>query len=57
VDLVMTRQPVTIQKEALAVEALNLFDQRPIDDLIVVDENERPVGLIDSQDLPKMKWL
>jgi len=55
--LVMTRQPVTIQKEALAVEALNLFDQRPIDDLIVVDENERPVGLIDSQDLPKMKWL
>ena len=57
VNLVMTRQPVTIQKEALAMEALNLFDQRPIDDLIVVDENERPVGLIDSQDLPKMKWL
>ena len=43
--------------EALGVEALRLFDQYKIDDIIVVDEAGRPVGLVDVQDLPKMKFL
>ena len=49
--------PITVDHDALAVEALTLFDSQPIDDLIVVDEAQRPVGLIDSQDLPKLKWM
>ncbi len=54
---VATRHPVTIRHTALAVEALKVFQQRQIDDLIVVDENRRPVGIVDSQDLPKFKIM
>lgn len=54
---VMTRNPIRIEKSALAAEALRLFDQKPIDDLIVVNAKEEPVGLVDSQDLPKMKLM
>jgi arabinose-5-phosphate isomerase len=54
---VMTRHPVRIREDALAVEALKIFDQRNIDDLIVVNARQEPVGLIDSQDLPKLKIM
>ena len=54
---VMTRHPVCIHDDALAVEALKIFDQRDIDDLIVVNARHEPVGLIDSQDLPKLKIM
>ena len=54
---VMTPRPITIRSEALAVEALRIFQQRQIDDLIVVDESNHPVGIVDSQDLPKFKIL
>jgi len=52
---VMTRHPICICHEALAVEALKIFDERNIDDLIVVNAKRQPVGLVDSQDLPKLK--
>jgi len=54
---VMTRHPVCIRDEALAVEALKIFNQRNIDDLIVVNSRREPVGLIDLQDLPKLKLM
>jgi arabinose-5-phosphate isomerase len=54
---VMTRNPVCIRDEALAVEALKIFNQRNIDDLIVVNARREPVGLIDLQDLPKLKLM
>ncbi len=53
----MTRQPKVLPADALAVEALRLFDRYKIDDLIVVDVDGRPVGLVDVQDLPKMKLI
>jgi arabinose-5-phosphate isomerase len=53
----MTRTPKTVGADALGVEALRLFDRHKIDDIIVVDEAGRPVGLVDVQDLPKMKFL
>ena len=46
-----------IRETALAAEALKVFDQRNIDDLIVVNARREPVGLIDSQDLPKLKIM
>ena len=52
---VMTPKPICIREEALAVEALKIFNERNIDDLIVVNAKNEPVGLIDSQDLPKLK--
>jgi len=52
---VMTRNPTAIREDALAVEALKIFNERNIDDLIVVNAKRQPVGLVDSQDLPKWK--
>jgi arabinose-5-phosphate isomerase len=52
---VMTRHPIAIRDTALAAEALKIFKERNIDDLIVVNARREPVGLIDSQDLPKLK--
>jgi arabinose-5-phosphate isomerase len=54
---VMTAKPVCVQEEALAVEALRIFNERSIDDLIVVNARKEPVGLVDSQDLPKLKLM
>lgn len=51
----MTRTPKTVPEEALAADALRLFEAHRIDDLIVVDPRGRPVGLVDGQDLPKFK--
>jgi arabinose-5-phosphate isomerase len=53
----MVRHPITIQATKLAVEILNALDQHQIDDLIVVNEKNEPVGIIDSQDLTKLKLL
>jgi arabinose-5-phosphate isomerase len=55
VSAFMTRSPKVIRDDALAVDALRLFELHKIDDLIVVDSSGRPVGLIDGQDLPKFK--
>ena len=52
---VMTAKPTTIRDTALAVEALKIFHARKIDDLIVINAKREPVGLVDSQDLPKLK--
>jgi arabinose-5-phosphate isomerase len=54
---VMTRNPICIRDQALAVEALKIFNQRNIDDLIVVNARHEPVGVIDLQDLPKFKVM
>ena len=54
---VMTRDPVSIRDSALAAEAVKLFDERNIDDLIVVNAKHEPVGVVDSQDLPKLKIM
>jgi arabinose-5-phosphate isomerase len=51
----MTRAPKTIRDDALGVDALRLFEAHKIDDLIVVNAHGKPVGLIDGQDLPKLK--
>lgn len=54
---VMTPNPVALRVGALAVEALKIFNERNIDDLIVVNARNEPVGLVDSQDLPKLKIM
>jgi arabinose-5-phosphate isomerase len=54
---VMTRRPICIRADALAVEALKVFNERNIDDLIVVNARREPVGLVDSQDLPRLKMM
>jgi arabinose-5-phosphate isomerase len=41
----------------LAAEALKIFNERNIDDLIVVNAKHEPIGMVDSQDLPKLKLM
>ena len=53
VATVMTRKPTTIRREKLAVEAFNILKDRNIDELPVIDKNNKSVGLLDIQDLLK----
>ena len=53
----MTRGGKTVPAEALAVEALKIFQQFKISDLFALDAKGRPTGYIDVQDLPKLKIL
>jgi arabinose-5-phosphate isomerase len=54
---VMTPKPICIREDALAVEALKIFNERNIDDLIAVNARREPVGLVDLQDLPRLKLV
>ena len=54
---VMTVNPITIGPSELAVQALTIFEEHRIDDLIVVDSQGKVVGAVDIQDLPKFKIL
>ena len=57
VSAYMTRNPLSIRDDAYAADLLKVFEQRRIDDLPVVDAAGKVVGLVDIQDLPKMKVL
>jgi arabinose-5-phosphate isomerase len=57
IDTVMTRQPITLRADQLAVDILRIYEAKNIDDLMVVDEVGRVVGAVDIQDLPKLKIL
>jgi len=54
---VMTRSPKRISENALASEAMALMRPFRIDELPVVDDQDRPVGLIDVQDLVVLRML
>jgi len=53
----MTRNPRSVSADVLAVEALKIFQQFKISDLVALDAQKKPVGYIDVQDLPKLKIL
>ena len=57
VDDIMTHSPVTINPDKLAADALHLFEQKNIDDILVVDCEKHVVGAVDIQDLPKFKIM
>lgn len=50
---VMTANPIVIGEEKLAAEALGILRSKNIDEVPVVDDQKRPVGLLDVQDLIK----
>lgn len=57
VEDVMTSNPVTVRESALAVDVLRIFEEKNIDDILVVDGKGRAVGSVDIQDLPKLKIM
>jgi arabinose-5-phosphate isomerase len=48
---IMTRNPMTIAGGTLAVEVLNIFEQRKITSIIVVDQDRRIEGVVHLHDL------
>jgi arabinose-5-phosphate isomerase len=55
VAALMTRHPITVRADALAVEVLKTIGVNRIDDIVVLDASGKPVGLIDTQDLARLK--
>ena len=53
----MTRQPLFVRDTAYAVDLLRIFERKRVDDLPVCDDAGKVVGLVDIQDLPKLKVL
>jgi len=51
VSQVMTRNPKTIRKDILAAQALTIMENYKITQLIVIDENQHPIGMIHMHDL------
>jgi arabinose-5-phosphate isomerase len=54
---VMTKNPKKISADALASEVMAIMKQFRIDEVPVVDSDNRPLGLIDVQDLVVLKMF
>ena len=50
---VMTRSPISVKAGMLAAEAMRILEGKNIDEVPVIDDKGRPVGLLDVQDLLK----
>ncbi|MBL7071157.1 MAG: KpsF/GutQ family sugar-phosphate isomerase [Candidatus Omnitrophica bacterium] len=50
---VMTKDPVAVRSDMMAVDALQVLQTKKIDEVPVVDKKKKPVGLLDIQDLLK----
>ncbi|WP_211185213.1 KpsF/GutQ family sugar-phosphate isomerase [Thalassotalea algicola] len=50
---VMTKSPCVAHPNMLAAEALNVMEDKKINGLIVVDENNKPIGAMNMHDLLK----
>jgi len=57
ISSVMTKNPSTIAADSLAAEVLALVEKKHVDDVPVVDDANRVIGVIDIQDLPGMKLM
>lgn len=53
----MTRNPICVAADHLAAEVLHILQQHAIDELVVVDDVNRPIGIVDSQDLARFRLL
>ncbi len=54
---VMTRRPVTIPPQTLAVEALHILEQRKITSIVVVDGAMRVLGVVHLHDLWRTEMI
>lgn len=57
VDELMTENPIHVASDRLVGEVLRMLEESRIDDLVVVDAENRPVGMIDTQDLTKVRVM
>ena len=57
ISKVMTASPAFVYSDDYAADLLKIFARKRIDDLPVCDRRGKVVGIVDLQDLPKMKVL
>jgi arabinose-5-phosphate isomerase len=57
VSTVMTSPAMFVRDDVYAAELLKIFEKKRIDDLPVCDAEGKVVGVVDIQDLPKMKIM
>lgn len=53
----MSRNPISLTEDSLAVEAVKQVGEKRIDDIVVINGEGKPVGLIDAQDLARLKLV
>lgn len=53
----MTKNPISVTENKLAGEVLHMLEEARIDDLVVIDDAGKPVGMIDTQDLTRMQII
>jgi arabinose-5-phosphate isomerase len=54
IDTLMTRRPVCVYPDTMAIEAAKIISAKKVDNLPVVDRKTRkPVGILDEKDLLK----
>lgn len=53
----MTKEPITVQASSLAAEAIKKIGKHKIDDIVVLDDTGKPVGLVDTQDFARLKLI
>lgn len=53
----MTRKPITVFADSLAVEAVKSIGLNRIDDIVVLDNDGKPIGLVDTQDFARLKII
>ncbi len=53
----MTPRPVSIQEDKLATEVLATLQNSRVDDIVVVDAQGKPVGMVDTQDLTRLRLV
>jgi arabinose-5-phosphate isomerase len=57
IAMVMTRHPRTVKPDQLAVEAVQIMEDHRISQLVVVDNDNRPVGALNTHDLFSAKVI
>ena len=55
VGSVMTENPIHVTSDRLVGEVLRILEDHRIDDLVVIDDNGAPCGMIDTQDLTRVQ--
>ncbi|OGV46216.1 MAG: hypothetical protein A2017_12455 [Lentisphaerae bacterium GWF2_44_16] len=57
VSEIMTSNPASLHSDSLAIEVLKIIENKKIDDIIVLDADNKVAGLVDIQDLPGLKLM
>lgn len=57
IDRVMTQNPTTLNNQSLVRDAVRIVREKRFDEIPVIDNDGRPIGLIDVQDLAALKVI